>query len=131
MISDEILKKEFIVNTISGALNKVQNVQIAIAQSGNKTSDALFDMKEIQKQVSSQSLAIYGSGTHFMFSIQISKLLRFADMRKLGNLKIYNKRIWGQLYAETLPILNAGISDELRTKMGEELKNNGDLLNNK
>lgn len=39
--------------------------------------------------------------------------IRFLDMKKNGNIKIYNRQIWGKVYNETLPELKHGLDEEI------------------
>lgn len=49
--------------------------------------------------------------------------IRFLDMRKNGNHRIYNRQLWGMIYRETLPELKYGLTEELRSKIREQLDN--------
>ena len=48
--------------------------------------------------------------------------IRFLDMKKHGNYKIYNRQIWGILYGETLNNIRYEFRDWLRTNFPEMLK---------
>lgn len=49
--------------------------------------------------------------------------IRFLDMRKNGNLRIYNRQIWGMVYRETLPELRYGLTEEIQREIGLQLEN--------
>ena len=128
MLSNDIVKQNFIIDTVSAGLNKVQQVQMSIALGASDKVRKKFDMDQIYNDIRSRSLNVYGATGHYMFSLDIVKKLRFSDMRKLGNLKIYNKRVWGQLYVDTLPVLQNGITENLSTAIGDELQQDGNPL---
>lgn len=48
--------------------------------------------------------------------------IRFLDMRKNGNLRIYNRQLWGMVYQETLPELRYGMTEEIRREIGRLLE---------
>ena len=48
--------------------------------------------------------------------------IRFLDMREKGNLRIYNRQIWGIVYNNTLPDLRVGMSDSLRKEIRSRLE---------
>ena len=43
-------------------------------------------------------------------------------MKKHGNLKIYNRQIWGVIYRETIPQIKFGFRKEVRDWIDNELK---------
>lgn len=48
--------------------------------------------------------------------------IRFLDMKRLGNYRIYNRPIWGILYKETFVDLRYEFSDWLRKTIHNELE---------
>ena len=48
--------------------------------------------------------------------------IRFLDMRKKRDLRIYNRQIWGIVYNNALPDLRAGMSDSLRKEIRNRLE---------
>jgi hypothetical protein len=47
------------------------------------------------------------------------------DMKKLGNMKIYNRLVWGILYAETAADLMYGFSEEVKNTLRRQLEATG------
>jgi hypothetical protein len=43
-------------------------------------------------------------------------------MKKLGNMKIYNRLVWGILYAETASELMYGFSEEVKNALRRQLE---------
>lgn len=56
---------------------------------------------ELQKALASPSFSISGSGYGISAKAEYPTYLRFLDMKRLGNYRIYNRPIWGILYKET------------------------------
>ena len=52
-----------------------------------------------------------GDGVHAELAYPL--YLRFLDMKRLGNWKIYNRQLWGILYKETFIKMRYGFSDWL------------------
>lgn len=47
-------------------------------------------------------LRLEGSGSSLEAAVDYPTYLRFLDMKRLGNYRIYNRPIWGILYSETI-----------------------------
>ncbi len=56
-------------------------------------------------------------------AVQYPIYIRFLDMKKNGNLRIYNRPIWGKIYNETLPELRHGMTEEIRREFIGALNN--------
>lgn len=59
-------------------------------------------------------------------SLSYPMYIRFLDMKRMGNFKIYNRQIWGILYGETFPTICYGYTDEVR----KWIKNNMEEIMN-
>lgn len=55
----------------------------------------------LQKALESPTLILDGSGSSLSASVKYPTYLRFLDMKRLGNYRIYNRPIWGILYKQT------------------------------
>lgn len=64
-----------------------------------------------------------GSAATSSVNIEYPLHIRFLDMKRLGNWKIYNKQIWGILYKETFLRVRYGVSDWLREFIDKNLRN--------
>ena len=129
MISDQIIKDKFITDTVIKGLNAIQKVQIERALSASPEVKNMFNMDDILSDIRNRNLQVAASNGFSLFSISFIKKIRFSDMRKLGNLKIYNKKIWGQMYVDTYPELQAGLTDEIKTEIRKQLEQAGSSLN--
>ncbi|MCM1450673.1 MAG: hypothetical protein NC102_00220 [Clostridium sp.] len=55
----------------------------------------------LQRALESPSFSLSGSGSSLSASARYPAYIRFLDMKRLGNYRIYNRPIWGILYKET------------------------------
>ncbi len=55
----------------------------------------------LQKALESPTLILNGSGSSLSAAVKYPTYLRFLDMKRLGNYRIYNRPIWGILYKQT------------------------------
>lgn len=67
----------------------------------------------LQQALSSPSFSISGSGSSISAKANYPTYIRFLDMKRLGNYRIYNRPIWGILYKETFRDLRYEFSDWL------------------
>lgn len=56
--------------------------------------------------------------------------IRFLDMKRYGNYKIYNRIIWGRLYGDTFPKISFEYREEVRNYIRTELRSIMNQLNN-
>ncbi len=56
---------------------------------------------------------VAGSGSSLYATIVYPTYIRFLDMKRLGNYRIYNRPIWGILYRQTLRDIRYEFSDWL------------------
>lgn len=59
-----------------------------------------------------------GNHAHFDYPVYI----RFLDMKKHGNYKIYNRQIWGILYGETFRNIRYEFNQEVRDWVDKNLR---------
>ena len=67
----------------------------------------------LQQALASPSFSIAGSGSSLSATVQYPTYIRFLDMKRLGNYRIYNRPIWGILYKETFRDLRYEFTDWL------------------
>lgn len=56
--------------------------------------------------------------------MQVPLYVRFADIKRLGNAKVYDKPVWGQMYDRTLQDIKYEYRDWLRRTYGDSLRQN-------
>jgi hypothetical protein len=79
------------------AANKIYGKQ-AYRTDGTKRSRS----GRLQQALESPTLLLDGGGSSLSASAKYPAYIRFLDMKRLGNYRIYNRPIWGILYRETL-----------------------------
>lgn len=126
MISDSIVKNEFITRTVTAGLKELQSEQINILE--GKRGDLMmhhFDVDALIKDVASRRMNVSESNGGVMFSFKISRKLRYADIKRLGNAKVYNKPLWGIIFGSkdsVMTRLQYDFTEEVKNSISEELK---------
>ncbi|MDR0681170.1 MAG: hypothetical protein LBG15_04870 [Dysgonamonadaceae bacterium] len=133
MISENITKQEFIVQVLERDLNNIYKAQRLIAQKNIYVEcRALEVVHRKGKKIGVRSGALLASlenpdflirisGEKFIVSAAIVKQIRFIDMKKFGNRKIYNRQVWGILYNNALKDLRFNYGKALRDYVGAKL----------
>jgi len=65
---------------------------------------------------------IQAQGEKFIVSANIVKHMRFIDMKKFGNRKIYNRQVWGILYNYAWKDIRYNYGQTISDVVGEKLK---------
>lgn len=94
---------DFILQELEKGIKKTFDTQLAIAnrriynkKKRKPTSGRLKQCLEDAKyKVWSDNIGIHGHMDYPMY-------IRFLDMKRLGNMRIYNRPIWGIFYKETM-----------------------------
>lgn len=76
----------------------------------------------LQKALDSPSFSITGSGSGISARAEYPTYLRFLDMKRLGNYRIYNRPIWGILYKETFRDIRYEFSDWLSKNFADSIR---------
>jgi hypothetical protein len=134
MITDRIIKKEFIVKTLRRDMINIYDAMTLIARKNvylsgrdlsvsrrpgpsiGRRSGALLDTLE------NKDFAIVSDDDRFLVTARLVKQLRFLDMKRLGNWKIYNSQVWGILYRNTFPDIKYNIGTEVSDHLGHILR---------
>lgn len=138
MISDKITKQQFIIQVLERDLANIYNVQLAIARHNiyvegkelkvKKRRGVLIGVRSgrLLKSLENPDYVISASGEKFIVSAGIVKHMRFIDMKKFGNRKIYNRQVWGILYNNSLRAIlheyGKSIRDVVREALEEALQ---------
>ncbi len=133
MISDQIIKSDFIVSVLERDVLNVFKAQRLIAQHNVYVEGRNLKQKRgkgssigqrsgaLMASLSNPDYSISSSGS-FLVVANIVKHMRFLDMKKRGNRKIYNRQVWGILYNNTLPEIKYSFGSSTRDLLGEELQ---------
>jgi hypothetical protein len=125
MITDRIIKKQFIVETVRRNTNDVKRIQLEKLNSAGERLRNKFDIDAVIASVQANALTVSESGQGFIFSQKIIKQFRFLDMRRFGNMKIYNRLVWGIVYSKTASELMYGFSEEVKNTLRRQLQASG------
>lgn len=128
MITDELIKKRFVHDTISQGINLIYETQEKVVRTYlNTRSGNLLSYLQRRPFTSQES----ASGQ--VYYMRILPYLRFLDIayRKgndrvsrhiRSNLALYNRTVWGVLYHETFSELRYGFTKEIRDAIRHELE---------
>jgi len=91
------------------AANKIYGKQ-AYRTDGSKRSRS----GRLQKALESPTLILDGSVSSLSAAVKYPTYIRFLDMKRLGNYRIYNRPIWGILYKQTFRDIRYEFHDWLK-----------------
>lgn len=125
MITDEMIKGEFISQTVSRDMKIIYDTQQSVVQEfftgGTGRLANFLSTKPFTLAVDTANIKRY--------HVRVLTYLRFLDIRyrkqdmdKRRRLALYNRVIWGVLYNETLPDIKYGFTKEIRQKIGSQLR---------
>jgi len=114
MITDNVIKQQFIIDKLKDAARFAFNIQLKNAR-GRLKSRSGNTFSALQNP----NFTIMASGSRFVLTATVTKQLRFQDM---GVRSLYTKPLFGSL-KHTYGQLRYGFHDEIKEKIGEQLKN--------
>ena len=126
MITESLIKKKFVVDTMTEGIDTIFSRQQQVAQMLGTHSGRLRQWardRHYTTRVSETSRSI---------SVPLMPYVRFLDMQyrtrrdridkhKRQQLALYNRTVWGILYRQVFPQLRYGFTDEIRQQLREEL----------
>lgn len=133
MISENITKQEFVIQILQRDLKNIYKAQLAIARNSTYIEGKELNIKKynnqkigVQSRALLQSLenpdyVIQTSGDKFIVTGNIVKKMRFLDMKKYGNLRIYNRQVWGILYNNAYRDIRFNYGKAISDLLGEKL----------
>lgn len=114
MISEGIIKQQFIINKLKDAADSAFRFQLNVFQSRLKSRSG-----NTLSALVSPDYTIVSSGSQFQVTANVTKQLRFQD---LGVRKLYTKPLFGAL-KHIHGQLQYGLQDEIKEQIREELQN--------
>lgn len=129
MITDQLIRSRFINDVMSQGINKIYETQEKVVLTYLNTRSGNLVSHLQQRPFSSRE-----EGSKQVYYMRIFPYLRFLDIHYRrssndrisrhirSNLAIYNRVVWGVLYHETFPEIRFGFTQEVRTKICQELK---------
>lgn len=133
MSNEDPIRQEFIRRTLERDFKTIIDRQRQIAQervyyTGHEATRTQGTGRTMQNRTG-RLAAFLGSaqvrlspGSLFMAQVQYPLYIRFLDMKRLGNFKIYNRQLWGVIYNETLPELKHGLDESMKEQIRRELE---------
>jgi len=134
MISDNITKQDFIIQVLERDIRNIYKAQLAIAQQNiyvsgkqlkvTKRRSAKIGVRSgaLLQSLENPDYMIQAQGDKFIVSAGIVKHMRFIDMKKFGNRKIYNRQVWGILYNNALKDIKYNYGQSISDVIGDKLR---------
>ena len=129
MVTDELIKTEFIHTIVSRDINRIYDVQAEVIRSNFPQGTG-----RLANFLSQHPITFSGEGLKQTYHMRIFSYLRFLDIRYRKQdmflrrkLALYNRVIWGVLYNETLQDIRYGLTDNIRQLMRDDLEQFGGI----
>lgn len=107
-MADDDLKFQYFTDQLRRGFRKIFETQRGIAQSQIYSQQAYRTdgtrrsrSGQLMAALNSPSYTFAPSGVGVKATVNYPTYLRFLDMKRMGNYRIYNRPIWGILYKET------------------------------
>jgi len=133
MISENITKQQFIIQVLERDVRNIYKAQLAIAQQNIYIEGKTLKVKKrrgakigvrsgaLLESLENPDYMIQAQGEKFIVSAGIVKHMRFIDMKKFGNRKIYNRQVWGILYNNALKDIKFNYGQAIKDRVSEAL----------
>lgn len=135
MISDSIVKRDYVISVLNRDVANIYNASLLVAQhniyisgkdltakKGKKGSALGSRTGALLRSLESPDYTVSSSSDSFHVSANIVLHERFLDMRAHGNYKIYNRQVWGILYNNALPDIKYNVGKEITNAVGNALR---------
>ncbi len=129
MVTDEMIKKQFVHQTLKEGIMRIYNTQEEVVRNNLQERTG-----RLMTVISAHQFESEETQTSQKVFVRILPYLRFLDMQyrtrndriaktKRSNLALYNRVVWGVLYNETFPELRSGFTNEVRQGIRKMLEN--------
>lgn len=131
MVTEGVVKHEFVVQTIQWGLDKLRRAQIEqLNAKRSPIEDSGFNWNALVSGVAGRQDGVIGSNGRYRIVLPIDRRLRFADMKRLGgkkgaNAAVYNRPTWGVFFGRDDSVrtrLRTGISEAIRESVLTNLR---------
>ena len=125
MITDQLIKQEFIHNILQRDARLIADTQV------NRLRRHKTDLaRQMALELSGKPFQISGTGLHATLTFNIMTSLRFMDINISRDIKagaskalaLYNRVVWGVLYHDTIGDLRYGLTQDIRRQITEQLE---------
>lgn len=123
MVTEGVVKHEFVVQTIQWGLDKLRRAQLEqLNAKRSPIEDSGFNWDALVSGVAGRQDGVIGSNGRYRIVLPIDIRLRFADMKRLGgkkgaNAAVYNRPTWGVFFGR-----DDSVRTRLRTGIGEAIR---------
>lgn len=132
MVTENLTKTQFIVDILNRDVSNIYQAMRLIAEKSTRLEGRAMKEKKrkdkigvrtgtLLKSVQNPNFTIAGINGTFQVNAYIPLHMRFLDMKKKGNWKIYNRQVWGILYNNSIRDLKYGYGEEIRDIVGAAL----------
>ena len=131
MVTEGVVKHEFVVQTIQWGLDKLRRAQLEqLNAKRSPIEDSGFNWDDLVSGVAGRQDGVIGSNGRYRIVLPIDIRLRFADMKRLGgkkgaNAAVYNRPTWGVFFGRDDSVrtrLRTGISEAIRESVLTNLR---------
>ena len=131
MVTEGVVKHEFIVQTLQWGLDKLRRAQLEqLNAKRSPIEDSGFNWDTLVSGVAGRQDGVIGSNGRYRIVLPIDIRLRFADMKRLGgkkgaNAAVYNRPTWGVFFGRDDSVrtrLRTGISEAIRESVLTNLR---------
>jgi hypothetical protein len=118
---------------IQRGIRDIFNAQLQIAEQriyGFNRRPELISRRtgNLRQSLAAARHSVSHGGQQLTATAQVPLYIRFLDMKKHGNYKIYNRQIYGILYNRVLNRIRYGYTDEIAQQIRERLIQAGAVL---
>ncbi|MBP3786728.1 MAG: hypothetical protein ILA22_01140 [Prevotella sp.] len=129
MVTDEMIRKQFVHQTLSQGIGKIYQTQQNVVATYLQQRSGSLQSHLMRRPFNSES-----ADDRTVFYVRILPYLRFLDIsyrrgrtdrvsRHIrSQLALYNRVVWGVLYHETFPELRYGFSQQIREGIRQQLE---------
>lgn len=117
-----MIKEQFIHEVVKRDIRVIYETQESVINNVLTTRTG-----KLKEHISKRAIDMQGAGLRPTYYMNVLTYLRFLDIQYRDRatrrqLALYNRVIWGVLYHETLPDLKYGLTEDIRTRIREELE---------
>lgn len=111
---DNEIRAEFFRRTLRRSFEEILRRQQGIASDRGQHS--------LAERLAAMQPKVEVSGGRLEAELDYPLRTRFVDMRHLQNLRIYNRPLWQAVYADVVPELRHGFTDDVRRELRSQLQ---------
>lgn len=124
MITESMIKDEFIHQTISAGMQKINKLQQEVVNAHFKSTGNLSQYLA-NRPFGVSGRQFYMRQLSYMRFLDIGTRTRLETKRLKRDLSLYNRVVWGVMYGEVMPELRYGLTDAIKESITKALENAG------